>query len=139
MILTEDMKAWLADHQEDLKQLIRDLCAIPAPSHHEELRVEFTRYWQASKGAQSVILDAAKNVILPLGDSTRPMLAVMAHTDVVFPDTSPLPVRDEEGILYAPGVSDDTANVAALMFCAKFFLTRPDLIPEPLLIVFNSC
>ena len=34
MILTEDMKAWLADHQEDLKQLIRDLCAIPArPSY----------------------------------------------------------------------------------------------------------
>ena len=41
MILTEDMKAWLADHQEDLKQLIRDLCAIPAPSHPEERRAEF--------------------------------------------------------------------------------------------------
>ena len=36
-------------------------------------------------------------------------------------------------------MGDDTANVVALMLCAKFFLTHPDLIPEPLLIVFNSC
>ena len=63
----------------------------------------------------------------------------MAHTDVVFPDTTPLPLREENGRLYAPGIGDDTANVVALMFCAKFLLTHPELLPEPLLIVFNSC
>lgn len=63
----------------------------------------------------------------------------MAHTDVVFPDLEPLPVREEAGRLYAPGAGDDTANVAALMLCVKFFLSRKLVPREPLLIVFNSC
>ena len=38
MRLTSDMERYLAESQEELRQLIRDLCAIPAPSHHEEGR-----------------------------------------------------------------------------------------------------
>ena len=33
MYRTEDMLACIRESQEELKQLIRDLCAIPAPSH----------------------------------------------------------------------------------------------------------
>ena len=138
-ISTTELNTWCATQFQEHLELLKTLAAIPAPSHHEEIRAKFIKNWLETNGAQNVILDEAKNVVLPLGDSARPMLAVMAHTDVVFPDTSALPVREENGILYAPGVGDDTANVAALMFCAKFFLTHPDLIPEPLLIVFNSC
>lgn len=119
--------------------LLKTLAAIPAPSHHEDLRAQFIKAWLMENGAKTVLMDDAKNVILPLGDTTKSMMAVMAHTDVVFPDTSPLPVREETGRLYAPGVGDDTANVAALMLCTKFFLAHPQLIPEPILIVFNSC
>lgn len=142
MIMTisaSELNTWCASQFPEHLELLKTLAAIPAPSHHEDLRAVFIKTWLETNGAQNVILDEAKNVVLPLGDSARPMLAVMAHTDVVFPDTSALPVREENGILYAPGVGDDTANVAALMFCSKFFLTHPDLIPEPLLIVFNSC
>ena len=45
-----------------------------------------------------------------------------AHTDVVFPDTDPLPVREHSGRLWAPGVGDDTANLAALMMAVKYVL-----------------
>lgn len=119
--------------------LLKTLAAIPAPSHKEDLRAEFIRKWLTENGAASVRIDEAKNVVLELRKTDAPMLAVLAHTDVVFPDEEPLPVHEENGKLYAPGIGDDTANVVALMLCAKFFLTHPELIPEPLLIVFNSC
>lgn len=119
--------------------LLKTLAAIPAPSHKEDLRAEFIRKWLTENGAASVRIDEAKNVVLELRKTDAPMLAVLAHTDVVFPDEEPLPVHEENGKLYAPGIGDDTANVVALMLCAKFFLTSPELIPEPLLIVFNSC
>lgn len=43
-----------------------------------------------------------------------------AHTDVVFPDTTPLPVKEEEGRLCAPGVGDDTANLAGMLLAMKY-------------------
>lgn len=131
--------SWCDSQFPEHVDLLKNLAAIPAPSHQEEKRAEFIKNWLLSQGAEVVHIDKAKNVILPLGNADDHMMAVMAHTDVVFSDTAPLPVREENGRLYAPGVGDDTANVAALMLCAKFFLNHPDMIPEPLLIVFNSC
>lgn len=134
-----DLFFWCKAQFDEHLSLLKTLAAIPAPSHHEEQRALFIKDWLLHNGADSVMMDEAKNVILPLGNTAKSMMAVMAHTDVVFPDTAPLPVREENGRLYAPGVGDDTANVVALMLCAKFFLTHPQLIPEPILIVFNSC
>ena len=134
-----DMFSWCDAQFPEHLALLKTLATIPAPSHYEELRADFIKNWLVDNGAQTVIIDDAKNVVLPLNWNNTPGLCVMAHTDVVFPDTTPLPLREETGRLYAPGIGDDTANVVALMLCAKFFLTNPELIPEPLLIVFNSC
>ena len=136
----QDIFAWCEGHFDEELALLKELAAIPAPSHHEEKRAEFIRNWLISQGAEEVIIDSALNVVLPLGCGDQEDLRVfMAHTDVVFPDTTPLPVREENGYLYAPGVGDDTANVCALMLCAKFLLSHPDLLRKPTLIVFNSC
>ena len=136
-ITRNDLFHWCDVQFPEHLDLLKTLAAIPAPSHQENLRAEFIKNWLIQNGAVSVYIDDAKNVVLPLGNG--PYLTVMAHTDVVFPDLNPLPVREESGKLFAPGIGDDTANVVALMLCAKFFLTYPDLMPEPLLIVFNSC
>lgn len=134
-----DLFCWCESQFPEHLDLLKTLAAIPAPSHREAQRAFFIQNWLMQNGANSVTIDEAKNVVLPLGMNGTPVLCVMAHTDVVFPDTTPLPLRVENNRLFAPGVGDDTANVVALMLCAKFFLTHPDLIPEPLLIVFNSC
>ena len=133
------LSSWCDAHFDEHLSLLKSLAVIPAPSHHEDLRAEFIRTWLIDQGAEAATIDSAKNVRLMLGDPKGPFFAVMAHTDVVFPDTTSLPLREADGKLYAPGVGDDTANVAALMMCVKFFLAHPHLIPEPLLIVFNSC
>lgn len=135
----DQLYAWCEAQFPEHLSLLKTLAAIPAPSHHEERRAEFIKNWLLENGAEAVTIDEAKDVILSLGKTDGTRLTVMAHTDVVFPDTAPLPVREENGRLYAPGVGDDTANVAALMLCAKFFLSNPELLPEPLLIIFNSC
>ena len=132
-----DLFHWCEAQFPEHLELLKALAVIPAPSHQEDQRAEYIRNWLLNQGVQNVTIDEAKNVLLPLGEG--PYLAVMAHTDVVFPDTTPLPLREENGRLYGPGIGDDTANVVSLMLCAKFFLTHPHLIPEPLLIVFNSC
>lgn len=134
----ENLFHWCNVHHEEHITLLKTLAVIPAPSHQEDLRAEFICGWLRERGAKNVFIDPAKNVVLSLGDGSR-RLAVMAHTDVVFADTDPLPLREEGDRISCPGIGDDTANVAALMLCAKFFLENPELLPEPLLIVFNSC
>ena len=129
---------WCAQQYPEHLSLLKQLAAIPAPSHHEERRVAFIRDWLLAQGAKQVLIDQAQNVILPFGCDGRDDISVYAaHTDVVFPDTDPLPVKEQDGKLFAPGVGDDTANVVALMLCAKYLLKH---IPrEPVMLVFNSC
>lgn len=130
---------WCEGHFSEQLQLLKELAAIPAPSNQEQKRAEFIRDWLLRQGASQVEIDPAFNVVVPFGCEGRQDLRVyMAHTDVVFPDTEPLPVREEGGRLYAPGVGDDTANVSALMMCAKFLVTHPNCLKTPVLMVFNS-
>jgi len=63
----------------------------------------------------------------------------MAHSDVVFPDTDPLPLKVENGRIYCPGVGDDTANAVALLTVAKY-IAQNKLAPADggVLLVINS-
>lgn len=131
---------WCDAHFDEQLALLKELAAIPAPSHHEEKRAEFIRAWLEREGAKQVYIDSALNVVLPFGcEGQKDIRVYMAHIDVVFPDMEPLPVQEADGKLYAPGVGDDTANVSALMMCAKFFLSENLTPKEPVLLVFNSC
>lgn len=133
-------------YEEEL-ELLRTLAQIPAPSGHEERRAEFIRDWLLAQGAPvgAVRIDEAKNVILSLpagagssgGDDGLAVFA--AHTDVVFPDTDPLPLAESPTRLLAPGVGDDTANLVGLLLAARWFLRHRAPLDRPLLVVANSC
>ncbi len=140
MMITEDMKAYLDSCQEELKQLIRDLCAIPAPSHHEEKRAAFCKAWFEKAGGKGVYIDEALNVICPhhVTDDNR-VVVFMAHTDTVFPDMEPMPFIETEDTFQCPAVGDDTANLAVMMICARYFLQH-DIAPKTgILFIANSC
>ena len=141
MALDVPMKQYAQDVQEELKQLIRDLCAIPAPSHHEEKRAEFCKAWFEKAGGQGVYIDEALNVVCPWGVSDeKPVVVVMAHMDTVFPDLEPMPFREDEKRFYCPGVCDDTAQLAQLMVLARYFMNNCP-VPEQVGVLFvaNSC
>lgn len=122
-MLTQKAQEFLQTHGDEAYQLLKTMAAIPSPSNHEERRMEFCKQWLESCGAKGVYTDSALNVVCPVGvTKENPVVVFCAHTDVVFPDTDPLPVREHSGRLWAPGVGDDTANLAALMMTAKYIL-----------------
>ena len=133
------MKSFAWSCQAELQALIKALCRIPAPSHHEDKRAAFIKEWFEGKGFAAYI-DEALNVICPWGvKEHNDICVVMAHTDTVFPDMEPMPFREDGRFFHSPGVVDDTTHLAQMMMCAAYFMKN---VPEPetgVLFVANSC
>ena len=123
MIFDTNHAAWIEAHEKEHMELLLTLARIPAPSNQEEKRAEFICNWLQANGGQDAYIDEALNVILPLGvTESNPLAVFAAHSDIVFPDTEPLPLRIEDGKVHCPGVGDDTASMAALLMMAKYLL-----------------
>ena len=92
--LTNEAKAYLESHEQFIQDLLFELCAIPSPSNHEELRAEFIKNWLEKLGCEGVYVDDALNVVYPYQcEGKNDVLCVMAHTDTVFPDMEPFSVK----------------------------------------------
>lgn len=140
VLLTKEMESYLESSLEELKQLIRDLCAIPAPSNHEGERAAFCKKWFEEAGSKGTYIDEALNVICPVGvTGDNDVTVFMAHTDTVFPDTEPMPFKETETKMYCPGVVDDTGNLAVMMICARYFLQHEVPRRTGMVFVANSC
>lgn len=120
-MLEQRVLDYIDAHAQEARELLITLAQIPSPSNHEEKRAEFCRKWLEGQGAKGVFVDEALNVVYPIGvTEDNPIVVFMAHTDVVFPDTDPLPLKIEDGKICCPGVGDDTANLVCLMMIAKY-------------------
>lgn len=140
MSLTAAETKWINEHIQEAETLLKTLGRIPAPSHHEEKRAEFILEWLKKQGAQDVSVDEAQNVILKIGNTdSEPVSLILAHTDIVFPDVSPLPMREEDGKLFAPGIGDDTANLVALLMAAKYLISENASPRTGVIIAANAC
>ena len=136
---TVEISRYISENKELLLQTLRELCAIPAPSHHEEARAAYCRNWLVSIGAKDVYIDEANNVIYPLGcEDSKEIVVLAAHTDTVFPDTEPLPYEEGDEVIRCPGVCDDTAAVAVLLLTVKFFVEQHIVPKKGLLFVLDS-
>ncbi len=126
---------------EEEVALLRTLAQIPAPTSREEARAEFVATWLRDAGATCVEIDDAKNVLCWVSETPNASVEVFsAHTDVVFDDLTPLPLREEDGRLYAPGVGDDTGNLVGLLFATRWLLAHPEATAgRSVLVVANSC
>ncbi|MBR6739414.1 MAG: M20/M25/M40 family metallo-hydrolase [Oscillospiraceae bacterium] len=120
MELTHEIKEYIAAHRGEALELLKTLARIPAPSGHEEVRAEFCLDWLKKQGAKNAYIDAALNVVWPVGcEAGKEITVYVGHSDVVFPDTEPLDLKEDDARIYCPGVGDDTANAVALMMAAK--------------------
>ena len=140
MELTKDILDYIESHKDEAFDLLTTLAQIPAPSNYEEKRAEFCLKWLKEQGAEDVYIDDALNVVYKVGcDENKPAVVYMAHSDVVFPDTDPLPLTVKDGKIYCPGVGDDTANAIALLMAAKY-IAKNKIVPNDcgLLLVVNS-
>lgn len=116
-----DARAYAASCRSEQLDLLRALARLPAPTGQEERRARFCLDWLRTQGIPDARIDEAGNLIWLLNDAPdRPLAVFAAHTDIVFPDTEPLPLRESGGRLYAPGIGDDTANLVNLLLAARY-------------------
>lgn len=138
-LLTPETERDIASRYEETVTLLKELCKIPAPSNHEEKRAAWIKSWMENIGAQGVYIDDALNVVYPVNCEGRNNIVVfMAHTDTVFPDMEPMPMKEENGKLFCPGVGDDTANVAVLLTTVKYIIEKKLSPSCGMLFVLNS-
>lgn len=134
----QELRDYVSASSKELTELIRTLCAIPAPSHMEQARAQFCYDFFKAAGAQDVYTDEALNVVCRVNYTPDvPAVIFLAHTDTVFPDTEPMPMREQEGLLYCPGAGDNTANLAVLLMCAKYYLNKAS--DTSVIFAANSC
>jgi acetylornithine deacetylase/succinyl-diaminopimelate desuccinylase-like protein len=110
---------YLDAHFEDyIEELVR-ICEVPAPTFEEEKRAEyFARLFQKMGFKPSV--DDAGNVEIPIHKNGKPRMVLSAHLDTVFPFDE-IRVKREGTMLRAPGISDDSAGLAAMYILARAF------------------
>lgn len=118
----EVMRA-LADIEDDQGRCIEEhkqLTAIEAPTFQEQARARLYLQKLRGLGLEDVHIDAGGNVLgLRRGKGDGPCVLLEAHLDTVFPTGSVSGVREEDGFLYAPGVSDNTRGLAMLLSLAR--------------------
>ena len=141
--MNEQTKAQVEAYAEECRteqlELLRTLGKMPAPTRKEDFRAAFCRDWLRAQGAENVRIDSAKNVICKLGPDTEELVVFAAHTDIVFPDVENLPLREEGGKLFAPGIGDDTANLVNLLMAAKYLIQKQTALEYGVLVVANAC
>ncbi len=104
-----------ADQPRCLEQHIR-LTEIEAPTYQEQQRAEAFAALLRAEGIEDVHIGKGGNVIgIRRGGKPGPKVLVDAHLDTVFPFGSVSKVQEEDGILYAPGICDDTRALAMLL------------------------
>lgn len=134
------IKEYVEAHMEELYALHREICLIPAPSHHEERRAAYVKAWFDENLGEGAYIDEALNVIFPYGSCESEITVLCAHTDTVFPDMEyPMPFSDDGVYIRCPGVGDDTASLAVLMLAAKYCVENRIAAPSGVLFVANSC
>jgi acetylornithine deacetylase/succinyl-diaminopimelate desuccinylase-like protein len=92
------------------------ICEIPAPPFQEHERGQYFAARFAELGLSDVHTDEIGNVIgVRNGAADKPLLVVSAHLDTVFPAPTNVRVNRVGGRLYAPGIGDNGAGLAALL------------------------
>lgn len=104
------------DHGHFVEQIIQ-LTEIPAPPFGEAEKGKVFAEMMRQSGFSDVQTDQIGNVIAvrPGKDRTLPALVIAAHIDTVFPAGTDVKVRREGTKLMAPGIGDDTRNLALLL------------------------
>lgn len=102
----------------DLKTIV----AIPAPPYKERIRGEYYMKRLQELGLKDVQMDPEGNVygVRP-GTGKGPTLLVEAHLDTVFPEGTNVQPVEKGGKIYAPGISDDSRGLAALLSVIRTF------------------
>jgi acetylornithine deacetylase/succinyl-diaminopimelate desuccinylase-like protein len=125
----------LATDERTLRDQV-ELTEIPAPPFGEEARGQRLAELLEEAGLVEVRTDEIGNVVgVRHGRETGAPLVLAAHLDTVFPAGTDLKVGIEDGVLRAPGISDDGRGLAALLAVARALSETGVTTRRPILFV----
>jgi acetylornithine deacetylase/succinyl-diaminopimelate desuccinylase-like protein len=104
-------------HFEDYIRDVAGICEVPAPTFHEEERAQYFAQLFEKLGF-NVRIDEVGNVVVPIQSNGAPHAVLSAHLDTVFNFTRIRVTRENE-MLRAPGITDDSAGLAALYLIVR--------------------
>lgn len=121
--MNEAVKSFIDNKAADMRETLRTLALIPAPSGMERERARFCADFLRNAGAAEVRRDRVGNLICPLrpGRSGK-WIVFSAHMDTVFPLETPLSIKEEGDRWVCPGIGDDTASLVVLLYAVRFIL-----------------
>ena len=131
-----DASRWLRDESERCNALHAELASIPSPPFGEELRAQWLLDHFSDLSFPHCEIDQQGNVVARRPGSARKsagQILLTAHLDTVFPAGTRFEVKRAGTRLCAPGISDNTAGVIALLITARLlaqfsFTHRLDII-----------
>lgn len=96
-------------------------CEVPAPPFKEAARGDVLRRAFQDVGLRNVRVDRTGNVLGERpGMAQAPRVVLASHLDTVFPEGTPVTVvRDRQGVLRGPGISDNCRGLAVLVSVAR--------------------
>lgn len=103
------------DHEKTIEDQIT-ITEIPAPPFQEQVRAEYFLQRLRDLHLENVMMDKEGNVygVRP-GTGNGPTIFISAHLDTVFPAGTDVTVKKRSGLLFAPGIGDDTRGLAELL------------------------
>lgn len=109
---------WLDDNTAWVTEQHIRVTEVPAPSFQENARGALVRKLLEGHGLK-VRVDELGNLIAERPGVEKGVLLIAAHLDTVFPPGTDVRVRRDGKRLLAPGISDNSAGVAALVAVAR--------------------
>jgi acetylornithine deacetylase/succinyl-diaminopimelate desuccinylase-like protein len=118
------VQAALTAFAENVAQTVELAIAIqqiPAPTFAEGARANFIQGQFMAVRLQDVFQDELGNVYgrYPSTNPTHSPVILSAHSDTVFPADTNLAVRREGGLVYGPGIADNSTGVAGIITLAQ--------------------
>ena len=103
------------DHARRIEEM-KELALIFGETGKESLaRSPRYREMLARDGAENCTMDSLGNVtgyVRGAENNKDRLVLFEAHLDTVFPEGTPLAIREENGLLYCPGIGDDAGGLA---------------------------
>lgn len=129
---------YIDDNMENIISTIVELSKIPSWTRNEKEKSEFLLNKLKEIGAENAYVDELFNVLYfnKVNDSEDYFL-ISAHIDTVFTNLTQITPRIEGDIIYGPSVSDNSSNIAAVLFYIKMILTNNIQTKSNILFAFN--
>lgn len=104
-------------------ELLKQICETPAPTFEEEARANLISSLLREMGLTPVT-DAVGNVLAEVPGGTGQRVLVAVHLDTVFAKETDVRVREGQGRVFAPGIGDNSASLAVMLYFLEQSLTN---------------